>query len=122
MHKDFLDVIDFYYKSFAEEYSMYLEKGQELDCNESSSESFTIFSETEVNAAINCFKEAFPTLMSNGELTDISYSASQSNSRIQYYDISDRLGVDPENIMQCVINGLQPVFRRPYQPVGHCLP
>lgn len=99
MYEDFLDVIDFYDKSFAEEYSMYLEKGQELDCNESSSESSAMFSEAEVNAAINCIKEDFPNLMPNGELTDISYDASQSNSRIQYYDISDRLGADPENIM-----------------------
>ena len=62
MYEDFLDVIDFYYKSFAEEYSMYLEKGQELDCNKSSLKSSAMFSEAEVNAAINCVKEEFPSM------------------------------------------------------------
>lgn len=99
MYEDFLDVIDFYYKSFTEEYPMYLEKGQELNCNKNSLESSAMFSEADVIAAINCVKKDFPNLMPNGELTDISYDVSQSNSRIQYYDINDRLGADPENIM-----------------------
>jgi hypothetical protein len=99
MHKDFLDAIYGYYKSFAEKYPMYLEKGQELSCYKSTSESFANFSEAEVNAAISCLKEAYPNLIPNGELTNVWYDTSQSHSRIQYYNISDRLDAEPKNIM-----------------------
>lgn len=99
MHESFLDAIYGYYKSFAEKYPMYLEKGQELDCNESPAESSVNFSEAEVDAAISCLKEAFPDLTPNGELTDVWYDASQSYSRIQYYQINGRLDAEPKNIM-----------------------